>query len=334
MLTNKEIIIGKYLSGNANPEETQKLLSWLKESEQNQSEFDATKKLWETSVKLKRDQDHDADAAWAQFETLRDSKSVTTLNQSSKNSWLKIAAAITLFAILGLVVKIVFIDAKNDIPKGISVVVPEKTKVVEPKEELATSNDSIQQDLATNDQLLNGSNLKARKRKAQKVTSKQIAMVTVLTGDSAKIFVLPDNSIVYLNAHSKLEYPENFVRSSRTVTLSGEAFFEVIDESEVFMVSCEKTLTRGAATSFNLKSQGSEKEVEVIVVSGMAEFSGLGNKEVKKLVLKSGESGTYNKERSAVIKAKHTRKNYKWWQKKSLRARIKQLFERLRNTLN
>ena len=44
-------------------------------------------------------------------------------------------------------------------------------------------------------------------------------------------FQLPDRSIVWLNAESKLTFPEKFVGDHRTVELEGEAFFEIEEDT-------------------------------------------------------------------------------------------------------
>src|SRR5690606_28801108 len=100
-----------------------------------------------------------------------------------------------------------------------------------------------------------------------------VVMITVTTGDSAKAFLLPDQSIVYLNDHSSITYPENLGKNNRKVSLSGEAYFEVRRDTMQFVVACMNTITRGVDGAFNIRSTHNPDEVEVIVVSGSAEFS-------------------------------------------------------------
>lgn len=327
MLKNKEIIIGKYLSGNASAAEAKMVEDWIQSSETNKSEFEAAERLWNVSGQLKKNSDYNVDAAWEQFQTLKEDK--VALPVRSFN-WLRVAAAIVLLAVMGVLLKLVVLNQENDQPKSLSVVNLPKQELPNPNDLETIVSDTLQTDSVFAEESSVKNNRSARKTKVKKVTQALAAVISIETEDSAKIFMLPDNSIVYLNAHSKLEYPENFISSERTATLSGEAFFEVAEGYKPFSVVCDNTLTDGFLSSFNIRHE-TGKQVEVIVVSGSADFSGIGAKEFKKLNLKAGESGIYSK--GTVIKAKHTRKNYKWWQHKSLRARIKQLFERLRNTL-
>ena len=51
------------------------------------------------------------------------------------------------------------------------------------------------------------------------------------------LVLLPDGSRVWLNADSKLTYPEQFAKYNRNVTLEGEAYFEVArNEARPFIV--------------------------------------------------------------------------------------------------
>lgn len=57
--------------------------------------------------------------------------------------------------------------------------------------------------------------------------------------------VLPDGSSVYLNASTSLQFPARFAANSRTVTLNGEAYFEVTKNTKkpFIVISKGQTLT-------------------------------------------------------------------------------------------
>jgi transmembrane sensor len=326
MLANKEIIIGKYLSGNATPEETQTLITWFKTDPSHEAEFEQAKKLWEVSANLKKEKDADVEFAWNEFKTLTENLPKTN-TRKIVTVW-RIAAAVALFIVMGILVKVFFLDIAQPASTQISVVQPIKpVPSVTPSATIAVTQ------VPDTTVIVPIAEAKNKTTKRKRPAPKTVSMISITTGDSVKIFMLPDNSIVFLNAHSKLEYPENFNKTQRRVALTGEAFFEVAKDSNVFIVSCQKTVTRGAATAFNIKSSPTDKEVEVIVVSGQAEFSGIGSKEFKKLVLKKGETGKFTKQTGIVEKVKHTRKNYKWWQKNNLKARIKRFFDKIKSKM-
>lgn len=83
---------------------------------------------------------------------------------------------------------------------------------------------------------------------------------------------LPDGSKVWLNASSRLTYPEKFRGGKREMTLSGEAFFEVRrDESRPFIIHTGDFYTRVLGTSFNIEAYKDDESIGVTVASGKVE---------------------------------------------------------------
>lgn len=79
---------------------------------------------------------------------------------------------------------------------------------------------------------------------------------------------LPDGTMVWLNADSKISFPEEFVGNERKVDVSGEAYFEVTkDAQHPFIVKTEYFTTTVHGTSFNVCAY-SAKEAHVTLVSG------------------------------------------------------------------
>lgn len=80
---------------------------------------------------------------------------------------------------------------------------------------------------------------------------------------------LPDGSIVYLNAHSALKYPESFSESTREVELMGEAFFEIVENpSKPFIVKTHGFQTIVLGTSFNVRAFTTDSLADVSLVTG------------------------------------------------------------------
>lgn len=99
-------------------------------------------------------------------------------------------------------------------------------------------------------------------------------------GQKSKI-ILSDGTTVWLNAASKIRFPEKFEAGERSVCLEGEAFFDVIrDQTSPFIIKTETTTTTVLGTSFNIKSYNSET-VQITVESGEVEVSTI-NKNPKK----------------------------------------------------
>jgi transmembrane sensor len=67
--------------------------------------------------------------------------------------------------------------------------------------------------------------------------------------------MLSDGSKVYLNAGSSIEYPSEFTDDSRDITLTGEAYFEVVHDSQrPFRVSANNFLVEVLGTKFNVNA--------------------------------------------------------------------------------
>src|SRR5690606_19908053 len=71
--------------------------------------------------------------------------------------------------------------------------------------------------------------------------------------------ILPDGSMVWLNAASSITYPTAFTGSQRTVEITGEAYFEVKHyENKKFTVSSNQTTTEVLGTHFNVNAYDDE----------------------------------------------------------------------------
>lgn len=92
--------------------------------------------------------------------------------------------------------------------------------------------------------------------------------ISVPQGSMSQI-VLPDSSIVWLNAGSKIKYPNNFDRIDRVVGLEGEAYFDVVSNPRrPFVVSTEHLNLRAFGTAFNIKAYPEDKVVSATLVEG------------------------------------------------------------------
>ena len=81
-------------------------------------------------------------------------------------------------------------------------------------------------------------------------------------------------TIVYLNSESELRYPVNFVGRDRRVYLSGEAYFDVVqDEAHPFIVDMGNSSVRVLGTSFDVRAYADEDEVLTTLVQGSVKFS-------------------------------------------------------------
>jgi len=105
-----------------------------------------------------------------------------------------------------------------------------------------------------------------------------------------------DGSTAYLNADSKLRFPENFDKSDRTVELiSGEADFVVIHNTRSpFRVKVKGQLTEDIGTEFNINAYPEETVIKTTLLTGSVKISDKGKSSLLKPGQQSAVSSTSN----------------------------------------
>src|SRR6218665_1584899 len=310
MKQEKDILIGKVLSGNASPEEQQQLEQWLGEDPARRGELEEIKKLWAVSARLKKERSYNAEQAWEEFQVLAQAQS------KIRPLYLRpLAIAASLVLIVSTVLVLRFFLSE---PVSNSMVVREQVQFLVPE-----SYEYEQAPVAATGIDTSVINKPAIVKRAKVKKERPLAMTPITSGDSAGIYILPDGSTVYLNKNSRLSSSDN----GRSLELDGEAFFEVQHSDLPFYVTCKTTVTKAIGTSFNIKGRAEDKVVEVMVITGQVEVSDK-MQAANKIFLNAGDLGTYGFEQ-VFVKSQNSKKS-KWWNKGGLRSRIKSFFNKLR----
>jgi transmembrane sensor len=111
---------------------------------------------------------------------------------------------------------------------------------------------------------------------------------------------LPDGTIVYLNAASSITYPVVFSGETRTVKITGEAYFEVASNArQPFIVETPKDNIKVLGTRFNVNAYANEEAAKISLIAGSIK--------VNDRVLKPGEAYSNGK-----IFATHTDQDIAW----------------------
>ncbi|HXO77467.1 MAG TPA: FecR family protein, partial [Puia sp.] len=83
------------------------------------------------------------------------------------------------------------------------------------------------------------------------------------------MLVLADGTKVWLNAGSRLVYPDSFTGKTREVQLEGEALFDVAQQAHhPFFVHTGKITVRVLGTRFEVKAYREDAEVSATLISG------------------------------------------------------------------
>ncbi|WP_119080049.1 FecR family protein [Chitinophaga alhagiae] len=100
---------------------------------------------------------------------------------------------------------------------------------------------------------------------------------------------LPDGSVVWLNADSRLTYKDDFNGALREVYLEGEAYFDVVkDADKPFIIHTARMHIRVLGTTFNVRAYPNERTAETALIRGSVEVSAQGEK-MRPVILRPNE---------------------------------------------
>lgn len=101
----------------------------------------------------------------------------------------------------------------------------------------------------------------------------ELTEIVVPKGSTRKI-VLPDGTKITINMGSSLKIEPGFGKSSRTVHLNGEAYFDIAKNPIPFIVNTDHYTIRDIGTIFNVKAYSDDLCFETMVIEGEVEIEG------------------------------------------------------------
>lgn len=141
------------------------------------------------------------------------------------------------------------------------------------------------------------------------ILNKKITVATDVNQKNLEV-TLPDGSQVILNRKTILSYRSDYGKNGRKVSLSGEAFFDIItDNNNPFTIDAGKARVKVSGTSFNVITNNPESAVEVFVKTGKVILSD--NAEKNSIVLEPGYVGIIDSNKSD--KSLNDNPNYMAW---------------------
>jgi ferric-dicitrate binding protein FerR (iron transport regulator) len=104
------------------------------------------------------------------------------------------------------------------------------------------------------------------------ITETTYAELYVPKGEDARLY-FQDGTEIFLNADTRLRYPEKFGLKRREVWLDGEAYFNVAsNKKRPFVVNAQNTSTTVTGTSFNVKAYSDSEIIQVVRDEGKTSF--------------------------------------------------------------
>lgn len=125
-------------------------------------------------------------------------------------------------------------------------------------------------------------------------------VITVERGQKSQI-TLADGTHVWLNSGTRLTYDAQYGSETRTVTLDGEAYFDVAKDSEhPFVVRCGELAIRALGTQFNVKGYHDDGMVTTTLSQGSVRVS----EGRQSVTLKPYEVATYHPTSQELAKSR------------------------------
>lgn len=184
--------------------------------------------------------------------------------------WIRYAAIALIFFAMGIVYVHMKSDKKQDSPfaqtapvapgnNGPVLILPEGNSIPLEKAESTLDYTNPNQIVLNNDSVID--------RDSSTETSSNNQLI-VPYGNRSKI-TLSDNTVVWLNAGSRLVYPSKFSGNKREVLLEGEAFFQVAkNEAMPFFVKTPMVEVKVFGTQFDLSAFPDDNLVQTVLKEG------------------------------------------------------------------
>lgn len=139
-------------------------------------------------------------------------------------------------------------------------------------------------------------------------TTQDVQYLTQTTEKGQKATItLSDGTVVQLNSKSSITFPVKFSKLTRTITLTGEAFFKVNkDPDKPFIVTSGNLETTVLGTSFNIRVYPEDPTIEVTVASGRVKVESIMDHSQKKSSKNSSLSILTQNQQAIFNKISHT----------------------------
>ena len=135
---------------------------------------------------------------------------------------------------------------------------------------------------------------------------------SVSSSDSIRRIVLPDESVVWLNANSSIKYLPDFNEKERRVLLFGESYFVVTkDASRPFRVETSDFTVEVLGTEFNVSAYEDNDFSDATLVSGKIIINNIKGK--KDIDLLSGQMARFSRRTKEVLVSEVDTENEILW---------------------
>lgn len=269
-------LLHKYFRGETLPEEEKLIMDWAEASAENHHEYLEERKIWNALLIHYYNVDNKAAVA----------------KRFSLYHLYKYAAAVAVILILaGTYMVYTYHSPELLTLQEIS----EPTLLINNKEHIALTEKSFTIEKKRTKINNDHENNKLSYQRQEKQSAKEEITTNRLLIPHGKTYqlTLPDGTIVTLNAESELTFPSQFDSQTRTVSLKGEAFFQVAkNKDKPFIVHTEQMDVRVLGTTFNVSNYAEDNMLRTTLIEGSVCIEQNGNTQH----IRPSEQYIYNKE--------------------------------------
>lgn len=144
-----------------------------------------------------------------------------------------------------------------------------------------------------------------------KAESEQLIFET--SSDELRKITLKDGTFIQLNANSSIRVPGNYGDEARKVWLTGEAFFDVSDEEQSFIVQTDQAVIEDLGTAFNVRAFEKGNDVNIAVTDGEVLFWNKQYQNQQKTHLTEGQFASYDIRNNSIRLSEVNVENYLVW---------------------
>jgi transmembrane sensor len=186
--------------------------------------------------------------------------------------------------------------------------------------------------------LLSDSNLQMNKFTDLSLTVDSLEVIAPI--GSRTVVQLSDGTEVNLNYGSKIKYPQNFTGDTREISLSGEAYFEVVhNPDKPFIVRTGKLNVKALGTEFNVNTYPDNDIIATTLVEGKVIIEKIlpDNKTGQIGTMAPGQHIAYNSKTGKISSTQVNVENYIAWKEGKLvfdNTSILQVTEKLSRMFN
>lgn len=266
MMNNKEEfkeILGKYLDGQASLEEENRLFAY----------YEAMQKHKQWDYELMGDEEQVRQDIFSNI--IQEIGEEESPKKTGFKKWMIAASAILLLGFCTLLYKKNYYSLEDNLISQHQDVLPgtnKATLTLADGKKVQLDNVSVGEQLAENGititKMDDGTLAYIIDGTKSEETEFKYNTITTPRGGQYKV-VLPDNSVVWLNAASSLKFPIAFIGNTRLVELEGEGYFEVAhDKNKPFIVASGNQRTMVKGTKFNISAYAEDQRLVTTLLEG------------------------------------------------------------------